>query len=464
MKLRGIRFKLTIWYALAFSIAGSLIFLAFYLLTRQALYYQTDTTISAHGLKVMEVALRQGTGMHEDLAKQAFLDEFAKIPGMLIIIADKEGKIVGSSLASGNDEAIGSLVKEVLQSNEQTFLNRKVGVTNLRFWTNPIIKEGRVIGVILVAHPIDVIENSLSALVSAMSVVYVSLVLLTTFGGYLLAKKATQPISEIIEKIMRISAENLNERVSVRRTNDEIQELSETFNGLMDRLDSAFKRERQFIGDVAHELKTPLATLQGEIELALTKKRKSDEYRRALREALTDARRLGETLANILDLAWSRTDAKLERVDLSAALNDLNEVAKKLALAKRIIVKSDIKKGVYVLGKKDKLSRAVLNLIDNAIKFTPEKGRVEINLDKEKGRAVIKISDNGVGISKTDRPYIFERFYRGNRTETAGSGLGLPIAQAIVETHRGKIRVKSGKGKGTSATIYLPLLIKRSDL
>ncbi|MFZ2202174.1 MAG: hypothetical protein WAV56_02135, partial [Microgenomates group bacterium] len=144
MKLRGIRFKLTIWYALAFSIAGSLIFLAFYLLTKQALYYQTDTTISAHGLKVTEVALRQGTGMHDDLAKQAFLDEFAKIPGMLIIIADEEGKIVGSSLASENDKVIDSLVREVIQSDEQTFLNRKVGVTNLRFWTNPVIKEGRM--------------------------------------------------------------------------------------------------------------------------------------------------------------------------------------------------------------------------------------------------------------------------------------------------------------------------------
>lgn len=457
MKLRGIRFKLTIWYALAFSIAGSLIFLAFYLLTRQALYYQTDTTISAHGLKVMEVALRQGTGMHDDLAKQAFLDEFAKIPGMLIVIADKEGKIVGSSLASENDEAINSLVREVIQSNEQTFLNRKIGVTNLRFWTNPISKDGRSIGVILVAHPIDVIENSLSDLVSAMSLVYVSLVILTTYGGYLLSQKATQPIREITEKITRITAENLNERVAVRQTGDEIEELSETFNSLMDRLDSAFKRERQFIGDVAHELKTPLATLQGEIELALTKKRKSEEYRHALKEALIDARRLGETLRNILDLAWSRTDTKLERVDLSAALNDLNEVAKKLALAKRITVKSDIKKGVYVLGKKDKLSRAVLNLIDNAIKFTPEKGRVEINLNKEKERAVIKISDNGVGINKTDRPHIFERFYRG-KTATSGSGLGLPIAQAIVLAHRGKLKVVSSKGRGTTATVYLPLM------
>lgn len=457
MKLRGIRFKLTMWYALAFSIAGSLVFLSFYLLTRQALYYQTDTTISAHGLKVLEVALRQGTGMHDDLAKQAFLDEFAKIPGMLIIIADKEGKIVGSSLASENDEVINSLVREVIQSGEQTFLNRKVGATNLRFWTNPIIKEGRMIGVILVAHPIDVIENSLSALVSAMSVVYVSLVLVTTFGGYLLAKKATQPISEMTEKIMRISAENLNERVGVRRTNDEIQELSETFNSLMDRLDSAFTRERQFIGDVAHELKTPLATLQGEIELALAKKRKTKEYEHTLKEALIDAKRLGKTLANILDLAWSQTDAKMEKVNLTEVVEELTEVAKKLAIQKHVIIKSNIAKNAFIQGKKDKVARAILNLVDNAIKFVPSKGRVEIGLTQEKNRAVVKITDNGSGIDKADLPHIFERFFRGNKTETAGSGLGLPIAKAIIEAMRGKLTITSQKGGGATAIVYLPL-------
>ncbi|MEK7525303.1 MAG: ATP-binding protein [Patescibacteria group bacterium] len=457
MRLRGIRFKLTIWYALAFSIAGSLVFLSFYLLARQALYYQTDSTLSTHGLKVMEVALRQGTGMHDDLAKQAFLDEFSKIPGMLIVIADDKGEIVGSSAIYGDsNETIASLMREVGRSDKQSFFSQRIGTSLLRFWTNPIAKDGRVIGVILVAHPIDVIENSLSDLVSAMSVVYVSLVMLTTFGGYWLAKGATSPIRDITEKITKIGTENLSEKVDVPKTGDEIEDLAQTFNGLLDRLDSAFKRERQFIGDVAHELKTPLATLMGEIELALTKKRKSDEYRRVLTEALVDARRLGDTLTNILDLAWSQTDAKLERVDLSAVVNDLNEVAKKLALAKRITVKNNIKAGIFVLGKKDKLSRAVLNLIDNAIKYTNEKGRVEINLNKEKGQAVIKVVDNGSGIGKTDLPHIFERFFRGNGPETAGSGLGLPIAQAIVEAHRGKLKVMGNSGKGTTAIIYLP--------
>lgn len=460
MKTKGIRFKLTIWYALAFSVAGSLVFLSFYLLTKQALYYQTDSSLTTHGLKVMEVALRAGTGMHDDLAKQAFLDEFAKIPGMLIVIADREGKIIGSS-SSANGEAIDSLVKDVIQSNEQSFLNRKVGVTNLRFWTNPIVKDGQPIGVILVAHPIDIIENSLSNLVSAMSIVYVSLVLLTTFGGYWLAKRATKPIREIVEKITRITAENLNERVMVHRSGDEIEELSETFNSLMDRLDSAFKRERQFIGDVAHELKTPLATLQGEIELALSRKRVAAEYKITLSEALVDTKRLGKTLANILDLAWSQADTKMEEVGLTSLTEEIQEIARKLSFQKKIVIKSKIKKGVVVKGRRDKLMRAILNLVDNAIKYTPNKGLVEIGLFEDKDQVVIRVKDSGAGISKIDLPHIFERFYRGNKTEkTLGSGLGLAIAKAIVEAHRGKLVIMSKKGKGTTATISLPKLTR----
>ena len=457
MKLRGIGFKLTVWYALAFSIAGSIIFLSFYLLTKQALYYQTDAALSTHGQKVMEVALRRGADMHDELAKQAFLDEFAKIPGMLIVIGDNKGEIIGSSAVYGNDnETIVALVKEVVKSNQPAFFSRRVGALILRFWTQSISKDGQTIGVILVAHPIEIIEKSLADLVSAMSIVYVGLVILTTFGGYLLSRKATAPVRELTEKITRITAENLDERVMVRRTGDEIEELSTTFNGLLDRLDRAFRRERQFIGDLAHELKTPLATLRGEIELALARKRGAAQYRRALGESLTDAKRLSETLANILDLAWSKTDTQMEKVNLSSLMSDLAEVAEKMAGLKKIRVKHNIAKRTFVLGKRDKLSRAILNLIDNAVKFSPNKGEVIIYLGKEKGGAVVKISDNGEGIKKADKPHIFNRFYRGKNTGTTGSGLGLPIALAIVTAHQGRLSITSKRGGGTTATIYLP--------
>jgi len=462
MKPKGIRFKLTIWYALAFSVAGTLVFLSFYFLTKQALYYQTDTTLNNHGLKVMEVALRAGSGMHDELTKQAFLSEFSKIPGMLVIIGDEKGKIISSSiLASENNEAITSIMTKAFGSDKPVFINQKLGSTLMRFWVNPVKSDERLLGVILLAHPIDVIENSLNDLLSTMSTVYVSLVLLTTAAGYLLAKGATKPISEMADEITKINSNNLSERVRVPKTGDEIENLGKTFNGLLDRVDSAFKRERQFIGDVAHELKTPLATLQGEIELALSHKRAAAEYKMALSETLIDAKRLGKTLANILDLAWSQADAKAEEVDLTSLAEEIQEIAGKLALQKKIVIKGKIKKGVFVNGRRDKLFRAILNLVDNAIKYTPNKGRVEIGLFEDKDQVTIRVKDSGAGIGKIDLPHIFERFYRGNKTEkTLGSGLGLAITKAIVEAHRGKLTVESKKGKGVSATINLPKLVE----
>lgn len=462
MKTKGIRFKLTIWYALAFSVAGSLVFLSFYLLTKQALYYQTDSSLTTHGLKVMEVALRAGTGMHDDLAKQAFLSEFSKIPGMLVVIGDEKGKIISSSiLASENNEAITSIMINTIESERPVFVNQKLGSTLMRFWVNPVRNDGRLLGVILLAHPIDVIESSLDDLLSTMSTVYVSLVLLTTVGGYLLAKEATKPISEMAGEITKISSDNLNERVRVPKTGDEIENLGKTFNGLLDRVDSAFKRERQFIGDVAHELKTPLATLRGEIELALSRKRAAAEYKKALSEALIDAKRLGKTLTNILDLAWSQADTKMGEVDLTSLTEEIQEIARKLSFQKKIVIKSKIKKGIFVNGRRDKLFRAIANLVDNAIKYTPNKGWVELGLFEDKDQVVIRVKDSGAGISKIDLPHIFERFYRGNKMEkTLGSGLGLTITKAIVEAHRGKLVVMSKKGKGTTATISLPKLTR----
>ena len=459
MKFRGIRFKLTVWYALAFSVAGSLVFLSFYFLTKQALYFQTDTTLSAHGLKVTEVALRQSEGMHDELSRQAFLSEFSKIPGMLVAIGDDKGQIISTSLAGKeNDTLISSTMKEFSRNDKEPVLvSRRLGTSLLRLWISPVVNNGRLVGVIVVGHPIDVIENSLSALLSAMGLVYASLVMLTTFGGYFLAKKATKPINEITDKIIKITSENLAERIRVPKTGDEIEKLSISFNDLLDRLDSAFRRERQFIGDLAHELKTPLATLMGEIELALARKRGAAQYRQALDESLTDARKLSETLTNVLDLDWSKTDIQMEKVNLSTLVSDLVEVASKLAIPKKNKVKRNIAKRIFVLGRKDKLSRAILNLIDNAIKFSPNKGEVIIYLGKEKGGVAVKISDNGGRIKRADRPHIFNRFYRGKNTDTSGSGLGLPIALAIVNAHKGKLAIESKKGKGTKAAIFLPV-------
>ncbi|KKP59673.1 MAG: Signal transduction histidine kinase [Candidatus Roizmanbacteria bacterium GW2011_GWA2_34_18] len=280
--------------------------------------------------------------------------------------------------------------------------------------------------------------------------------------GFIIIYKITESLTYLSSRMRMISSKNLDERVDGIDSHDEIGELAQTFNQLLDRLHLAFKREQQFIADVAHELKTPLATLRSTLEIALNQKRSEDEYRRTLKEAVQETNRVSTTLKNVLDLAWSETPMEQKNAvsfNLSELTEELFELAQKMALKKNIKVSGSFAKNIKIIGFKEKLGRALLNIIDNAIKYTPTKDKVEIVLKKNKNQATIEIKDNGIGISQKDISHIFDRFYRGSaREKTFGSGLGLAIAKAIVNSHKGAIEVKSEIGKGTVFTINLPLV------
>ena len=172
--------------------------------------------------------------------------------------------------------------------------------------------------------------------------------------------------------------------------------------------------------------------------------------------------RLAITIKNILDLAWlGAENANLSEnsFNLSSSLVELKEIAIKLATQKHITIKDKIEENVLVLGTEDKICRAILNVIDNAIKYTPKDKTITISLHKKKDQAIVKVVDTGIGISKKELGHIFKRFYRGSKaTKTFGSGLGLAIAQGIIKAHKGDIKVSSRVGEGTLVTIFLPLV------
>ena len=280
--------------------------------------------------------------------------------------------------------------------------------------------------------------------------------------GFIIIYKITESLTYLSFRMRMISSKNLDERINGIDSHDEIGELAQAFNQLLDRLHLAFKREQQFIADVAHELKTPLSTLRSTLEITLNHKRTEDEYRQTLKEAVSETHRVSTTLKNVLDLAWSETPMEQKNAisfNLSELMEELLELAQKMALKKNVKVSGSFDKNIIIIGFKEKLGRALLNIIDNAIKYSPNKGKVDVTLKKNKFQATIEIKDNGIGISQKDISHIFDRFYRGStREKTFGSGLGLAIAKAIINSHRGEIEVKSEAGKETVFTVTLPLV------
>lgn len=294
------------------------------------------------------------------------------------------------------------------------------------------------------------------------NVIFFLLLLALALEGFFIIRKMTDELARLSSKIKSITSKNLNEKVTDIDGEDEIGEMADSFNKLLGRLDEAFKRERQFIGDVAHELKTPLSGQRASLELTLTRDRSKEEYKKAIEEALIDSNRISGTLKNILDLAWSQAEdgQKGETiVNLSEVVTEIKEIATKLAFDKNIAIGGSVKNEITVSGRSDKLSRAFLNIVENAVKFTPKNGTITINLSGKNGLAVLQIKDTGIGISEEDLPHVFERFYRGSKTDkTFGSGLGLAITQAITKAHKGTIDVQSKVGRGSEFSVYFPLI------
>jgi signal transduction histidine kinase len=461
-KYKSLRLRLTFWNILAFLVVTFLTFLGFYIVTGKILSIHTDNLLRSHSTGVVNLITGNSIGIHSMLTREAFNREFSEIPGMLVVAMDNKGQVFNASLTLSKDaSAFGDLFAKAYKDRKPLFANKNIGGSQMRFLATPIIEGENLEGVILVAHPIDVVSKSLESLIIVLGVTFIVLIIPVSFGGYVLIKKAIEPIETMSAQLKKIGSQNLDERITNFGNGDELDELAQTFNSLLDRLHLAFTRERQFIGDVAHELKTPLSTIRTNAEITLSNPRAVAEYKKSLAEIIVDNNKLAATLKNVLDLAWSESQAAKanEIINLSQTLLELNDIAVKLATPKKIIIKSRIASNIQVLGKSDKLGQAILNLIDNAIKFTKANGKIFLNLSTSNNQAILQIKDNGMGIAEVDLPHIFERFYRGSKSkEILGSGLGLAIAQSIIKAHHGEIKVKSQVGQGSIFTMILPLI------
>ncbi|MGH9770036.1 MAG: sensor histidine kinase [Blastocatellia bacterium] len=289
-----------------------------------------------------------------------------------------------------------------------------------------------------------------------------AMLLMAGFAGYLLARKSLAPIAEMTARAERISADNLHERLPVKNKNDELGRLALVFNELLARIKSSFDGMRQFTADASHELRTPLAIIRGEADVALSQGREPGEYRETLAIIQDEARLLSGIVEDMLALA--RADAGQRRLKLEGFyFNDLIEEcvhsARALALNKSLSLNFESSDDTTFCGDEDLLRRMVINLLDNAIKYTPDGGSVSLKLWREDGRINLRVTDNGIGIPAEAAARVFERFYRVDKARTraeGGSGLGLPIVKWIAEAHHGSVSLESAPERGSSFTVSLP--------
>jgi len=316
---------------------------------------------------------------------------------------------------------------------------------------------------IIVGVPVESVEQTLEQLVRVMAWMGPLVVLLAFVGGLFLAKKSLSKVNQVTEIARKISADRLSARLPSHDVDDELGRLIQTFNGMIVRLDSSFEQMKQFSTDASHELRTPLTVMRTQLETALSSRMSPSEIKKIVARCLDEAIRMGSILENLSLLG--RGDAgqaaiKRERVRLDDLLKDTYEESVILASQKSIDVKIENTANVMIWGDKQRLRQMILNLVDNAIKYSGEKSVITLSLSQTNGEASVVVKDQGIGIPRSETARIFDRFYRVDRARSrtlGGSGLGLAIVKWIVDAHAGTISVKSSTNKGSEFTVTLPV-------
>ena len=286
-------------------------------------------------------------------------------------------------------------------------------------------------------------------------------VLFAGLAGWWMARSALKPVQALTAGARQINISQLNRRLPLRGTGDELDRLAETFNQVFARLESAVEQMRQFTASVSHELRTPLTALRGEAEVTLLRARSAEDYRQVLVSQLEEFDKLTRMINELLILARAEAgEIRLEKkpTDLAALVRALAEAMELVAASQNLQLQVDAPTPVVVAADVQWLERVVLNLLDNAIKFTPAGGRIVLEVRQENGGGCLTVRDTGVGIPPEALPHIFDRFYRADPSRSRqvdGAGLGLALVQWIVREHRGEVKVESEPGRGTWVVVRL---------
>jgi heavy metal sensor kinase len=466
MNTRSLRFQLVAWYAAVLTGCFVLIGAATYVVLQSSLVGALRETQLRRARQIGQLLLDEMLSSGEARVGEEIQARYAP---------DLNGRFVRITRSNGSALYLSSAPKD--QTFVPTNLPPPSWPSHTSFARQVPLPGGREM--LLTAHavqtpdgarylietgaPMDEVQAHLRQWLKFLFVVLPAVAVLALGGGFFLVKRALLPVDQIAASAERISSQNLSERLPVARTGDELERLSIALNHMVQRLDDAFQYSRRFMADASHELRTPLTVLRGELESCLQEPTLAPEWRDRLGSALEEVERLAGIVEGLF--AISRLDAgeaaaewvKLDLARLTAATADQMSL---LAEDKNIQVTCAAAEPVWVEGDQARLKQVVVNLLDNAIKYTLQGGAVALTVSAGNSKAVLEVADNGIGIPAEALPRVFDRFFRVDKArsrELGGAGLGLSIVKSICAAHHGRVEASSLPGQGSRFRVELPL-------
>jgi heavy metal sensor kinase len=459
--LKSFRLQLTAWYLLLFTLLFTAFSIFLYEVLSKALYQRLDEILSsevstAAGLFRGEMAELKGD------ASAAALDAMSEMGFRDVVIAVFGGNKLLASNTSLKGAELFAVVADAAAAKEpevRTTLPR-YGRHGTRAVARKFGVDGRQY-VVLAAESLHSVEADLGAMRQVLFLALPLIVLIAGAGGFLLATKNLAPVRWMAEQARSITDKNLHHRLDIGIANEELMMLADSFNELLSRLDRSFETMRRFVADASHELRTPIAVIRGEADVALDHDRGPAEYRESLTVIQDEARRLTRLIDDLLNLA--RADAghvslQVEEFYVNDLLAECCRSIQAKAGAKKIELECRCPEDVAYRGDQELIRRLVLNLLENAIRYTPEGGRVQLKVEDSPGALRIQVADTGIGIPTEAATHVFERFYRGDQArsrQNGGFGLGLSIVKWIAESHNGSVELSSKPGLGSTFTVLL---------
>jgi heavy metal sensor kinase len=460
VKKLSIGLRLTLWYLAIFFVAELIFGAGMWIILRQNLFDIADAALEDQAADLQRFLEARKDAAIPQL--QAEISEDYKIERSedYLQITDANGNVIYRSRFL-EEHPLPPLSADLL--DRPLHESRKLGHERFRFLSTQI-EVGRMY-IVRIGHPMHEEIETLDAFRGYLLWFAPLLLLGASAGGYWLSRRALAPVDALTRTARTISGHNLSSRLEQLQTGDELQRLSDTLNEMLARIESAFLRITEFTADASHELRTPIALIHTEAELALRRSRNEAEYQEALRHILLEADRTAKLIEELLALARAdsgREALDIHPIDLFPLLRESASKWNQVAVLRNLQFEEGLAPNALpVMGDANALRRVIDILLDNAMKYTPSPGKITFsaNENKEAGHVTVSVEDTGMGIAPEDRGRIFERFYRVDKArsrELGGAGLGLAIAQWIVQLHGGSITVKSEVGKGSTFAIQIP--------